>query len=126
MTFVSVIIDVKLTLDDLGHCCCPYIGTMASVLQTILYFGDQTDSWADGIDQLYRQAATTSWLQSFLDDLTQVFKEEAKGMDRVLHDSLGDYSSLLELADRYRHATDEMGMAHAMLLHALRAAMLLQ
>lgn len=99
---------------------------MAPALQTILYFGDQTDSWTDGIDQLYRQAATTSWLQSFLDDLAQVFKEEAKGMDRLLHDSLGDYSSLLELADRYRYATDEMGMAHAMLLHALRAAMLLQ
>ena len=99
---------------------------MASALHTILYAGDQTDAWADGIDQLYRQAATTSWLQSFLDDLTQVFKEEAKGVDRVLHDSLGDYSSLLELADRYRYVTDEMGMAHAMLLHALRAAMLLQ
>ena len=99
---------------------------MTSVLQIILYFGDQTDHWADGIDQLYRQAATTSWLQSFLDDIAQVFKQEAQGMDRVLHDSLGDYSSLLELADRYRYATDEMGMAHAMLLHALRAAMLLQ
>lgn len=47
-------------------------------------------------------------------------------MNCILHDNLGDYSSLLELADRYRYATDEMGMAHAMLLHALRAAMLLQ
>ena len=99
---------------------------MASSLQTILYFGDQTDSWADGIDQLYRQAAKIPWLQSFLDDLAKAFKDEAIGMDRVLHDSLGDYSSLLELADRYRHATDGMGMAHAMLLHTLRAAMLLQ
>lgn len=94
--------------------------------QTVLYFGDQTDPWADGIDRLYRQAATSTWLQSFLDDLTRVFKEEARGMDRVLHDSLGDYFSLLELADRYRHTTDEMGMAHAILLHALRAATLLQ
>lgn len=99
---------------------------MASVPQTILYCGDQTDAWADGIDQLYRQAATTSWLQSFLDDLVQVFKEEAKGMERIWLDSLGDYSSLLELANRYRHTTDEFGMAHAMLLHALRATMLLQ
>lgn len=99
---------------------------MASGPQTILYFGDQTDPWADGIDRLYRQATTTSWLQLFLDDLARVFKEEAKGMDRVLYDSLGDYSSLLELGDKYRHTTDEMGMAHAMLLHALRAATLLQ
>lgn len=99
---------------------------MASVHQTILYFGDQTDPWADGIDQLYRQAAKKPWLQSFLDELGQVFKEEVKGLDPVLLDSLGDYSSLLELADRYRYETDEMGLAHALLLHALRAAMLLQ
>ena len=99
---------------------------MASAQQTILYCGDQTDPWAEGIDQLYRQAATTSWLQSFLDDLVQVFKEEVKGMNRVWLDSLGDYSSILELADRYRYTTDELGMAHALLLHALRAAMLLQ
>ncbi|KAL8910261.1 MAG: hypothetical protein Q9171_004425 [Xanthocarpia ochracea] len=99
---------------------------MTSVQQTILYFGDQTDPWADGIDQLYRQAAKKPWLQSFLDELGQVFKEEAKGMDPVLLDSFGHYSSLLELADRYRYGTDEMGMAHALLLHALRAAMLLQ
>ena len=99
---------------------------MESPLQTILYFGDQTDPWVDGIDQLYRQAATIPWLQSFLDDLVQVFKEESKGMDRVLQDGLGDYSSLHELADRYRYTTDEMGMVYAILLHAVRAAMLLQ
>ncbi|KAF9634982.1 LasS2 [Lasiodiplodia theobromae] len=99
---------------------------MASSPQTILYFGDQTDSWADGIDQLYRQAATTPWLQTFLDELCQAVKEESAGMDRVLRDSLGVYSSFLDLADRYRHTTDEVGMAHAVLLHVVRAAMLLQ
>lgn len=99
---------------------------MVSDPQTILYFGDQTDAWVDGIDQLYRQAATTSWLQTFLDDLCQVVKDESIGMDRVLQDSLGVYSSLLELADRYRYTTDEVGMARAVLLHAVRAAMLLQ
>lgn len=99
---------------------------MASSPQTILYFGDQTDSWADGIDQLYRQAATTPWLKTFLDELCQAVKEESAGMDWVLRDSLGVYSSFLDLADRYRHTTDEVGMAHAVLLHVVRAAMLLQ
>ena len=99
---------------------------MESSPQTILYFGDQTDAWVDGIDQLYRQAATIPWLQTFLEDLLQVVKEETKGMDHVLRDSLGDYSSLLELADRYRYTTDEVGMARAILLHAVRGAMLLQ
>ena|ERR1700761_1516267 len=99
---------------------------MESNPQTILYFGDQTDAWVDGIDQLYRQAATIPWLQTLLDDLLQVIKEESKGMDQVLRDRLGDYSSLLELADRYRHTPDELGIARAFLLHAVRAAMLLQ
>ena len=99
---------------------------MESSSQTILYFGDQTDGWVDGIDQLYRQAATEPWLQAFLDDMLRVVREESKGMDHVLRDSLGDYSSLLELADRYRYTTDEVGMARAVLLHAVRSAMLLQ
>ena len=99
---------------------------MDSNAQTILYFGDQTDSWIDGIDQLYRQAAATPWLHSFLSDIVSVFKKNSKGMDGTLYDSLGNYSSLLELADTYRHTADEVGMAHAILLHAVRAAMLLQ
>ena len=100
---------------------------MESIPQKVLYFGDQTDSWVDGIDQLYRQAGGLPWLQTFLDvDLLQVFKEESKGMDHVLRDSMGDYSSLLDLADRYRYKPDEVGMARAVLLHAVRAAMLLQ
>lgn len=66
------------------------ICTMTSGPQTILYFGDHTDAWADGIDRLFRQATTTSWLQSFFDDLARVFKEEAKRMDHVFYDSLGE------------------------------------
>lgn len=100
---------------------------MNSLSQTVLYFGDQTDASVDGIDQLYRQSILEPWLQKFLDvDLLQVIKEESKGMDRVLCDSLGDYTNLLELADRYRHTADEVGMARAILLHAVRSAMLLQ
>lgn len=99
---------------------------MDSPTKSVLYFGDQTDSFVDGIDQLFRQAATTPWLQNFLDDLARVFKEESMGMDPVLQKSMGEYFSLLELADQYRHTADEVGMARAVLLHAVRGSMLLQ
>lgn len=99
---------------------------MSATPQTLLYFGDQTDSWVDGIDQLFRQAAAVPWIQTFLDDVLRALKEESQGMDDVLQDSLGDYSSLLALAERYRHTTDEVGMARAFLLHTVRAGMLLQ
>lgn len=94
--------------------------------RTILYFGDQTDPWSEGIDQVYKDSLGEPWLHSVLSDITRAFKEESRGMNRHLWDSVGDYTSLLQLAERYRHETDEMGMAHAMLLHALRAVRLLQ
>lgn len=99
---------------------------MDTQTKSILYFGDQTDSFVDGIDQLFRQAATTPWLQDFLDEMLRVFKEESIGMDHVLQKSMGEYSSLLDLADRYRHSPDQVGMARAVLLHTVRAGMLLQ
>jgi hypothetical protein len=99
---------------------------MDSITKSILYFGDQTDSFVDGIDQLFRQAATTPWLQRFLDDSLLVVNEESIGMDPVLQQSIGEYSSLLDLADRYRHTADEVGMARAVLLHVARGGMLLQ
>jgi hypothetical protein len=120
ITVPPPIVDGRLTMKDSAQF------EMSSRPQTLLYFGDQTDAWVDGIDQLYRQAATTPWIQAFLDDLLRVLKEESQGMDDVLRDSLGEYSSLLELAERYRHTTDEVGMARAILLHAVRAGMLLQ
>ncbi|KAF2143953.1 uncharacterized protein K452DRAFT_266997 [Aplosporella prunicola CBS 121167] len=99
---------------------------MEATQQKILFVGDNTDSWIEGIDQLYRQAVSMPWLQTFLEDIFQAAKDEIKERDHVLRDSIADCSSLLELANRYRHEADEVGMAHAILVHALRAAMLLQ
>ncbi|KAE8350732.1 conidial yellow pigment biosynthesis polyketide synthase [Aspergillus coremiiformis] len=95
---------------------------------TIFLFGDQTDSWAEGIDQLYKQAASMPWLKSFLDKLADVINEEIKTsmVDRALQDSLGHFSSLQELGERYRHSDDDFGMARALLLHTVRAGFLLQ
>lgn len=31
--------------------------------RTIILFGDATDSWVDGIDQLYSEAVSTPWLR---------------------------------------------------------------
>lgn len=95
---------------------------------TILLFGDQTDSWVDAIDQLYQQAASVSWLKSFLDQLAGVINAEAKksALDRAIQDSLGHFASLQELGERYRHSTDELGVVRCLLLHTVRAGTLLQ
>ncbi|QPC76873.1 hypothetical protein HYE68_007625 [Fusarium pseudograminearum] len=99
---------------------------MAPNKKTILLFGDQTDSWVDGIDRLYQDAASTPWLQSFLDDLTHAFKTHTVGMNAVLRTSLGDFATLQELAEKYRHTTDDVGMAQAFLIYAVRAGILLK
>lgn len=95
-------------------------------VHTVLLFGDVTDSWVDGIDYLYGQAATTPWLRPFLGDLFAAFKAEVRSMDRFLRDSFGACSNFQELAQIYRHASDEVGMVHAMIIFAVRAARLLQ
>ena len=93
---------------------------------TVLLFGDVTDAWVDGMDYVCGQATTTPWLQSFLGDLFTAFKAEVRGMDRFLRDSFGVCSSFQELAQKYRHSSDQVGMVHALLLYAVRAALLLE
>ena len=96
--------------------------------RTILLFGDQTDSWTDGIDQLYQQATSTPWLQSFLDQLSDAINAEARDitLDRAIQDSLGHFSNLQELGERYRHNNDDLGVVRCILLHTVRAGTLLQ
>lgn len=100
----------------------------SAAVATVLLFGDQTDSWVDGLDQLYHHASSAPWLQSFLDDLTDVINTETKALmlDRTTQDSLGHFATLQELGERYRHTTDELGVARALLLHGVRAGSLLQ
>ena len=100
----------------------------AATTTTTFLLGDQTESWVDGLDQLHEQAASTPWLQSFLDRLAAAIKAEATTiiLDRPLRDSLGHFSSLQELSQRYRHTTDELGVARCLLLHAVAAGTLLQ
>lgn len=95
---------------------------------TILLFGDVTDTWNDGMDNVCKQATTTPWLRSFLRDLFSAFEAEVRTMDRFLQESfgIGACSSLQELAQRYRRSSDEVGMVHAMLLFTVRAASMLQ
>ncbi|KAI1771029.1 non-reducing polyketide synthase [Hypoxylon cercidicola] len=96
--------------------------------ETVFLFGDATDSWVDGLDQLYRQAASTPWIKGFLERMTDVITAEAKAttMDRALQESLGHFSSLQELGERYRHGKDQFGVVQALLLHVVRAGTLLQ
>ncbi|ROV92577.1 hypothetical protein VMCG_08955 [Cytospora schulzeri] len=97
-------------------------------LPTVLLFGDVTDAWVDGMDYVCSQATTTPWLQSFLRDLFSAFRDEVKAMDRFFQESfgIGACSSFQELAQKYRHSGDQVGMVHAMLLYAVRAALLLE
>ncbi|KAK2758262.1 polyketide synthase pks13 [Arachnomyces sp. PD_36] len=98
---------------------------MDSNHRTVLLFGDVTDPWVDGIDYIYSQTATKPWVQPFLDDLFSVLKAETRAMDRALQESFKNCSGFQELAERYRHTGDEFGMAHAMLIYAIRAVILL-
>ncbi|KAJ4287151.1 Non-reducing polyketide synthase curS2 [Kalmusia sp. IMI 367209] len=93
---------------------------------TVLLFGDVTDAWVDGMDYVSRQAITTPWLQSFLEDIFSAFKAEVRSMDRFLRESFGDCSSFQELAQNIRHSGDPVGMVHAILLYTVRAALLLK
>ena len=78
------------------------------------------------MDYVCSQAITAAWLQSFLKDLFYAFKAEVRGMDSFLRDSFGACSSFEELAQKYRHTGDEVGMIHGMLLYTVRAALLLK
>lgn len=99
---------------------------MDSKNPTVLLFGDVTDPWVDGIDYVYHQASSRPWLRSFLGDLFSVLKAEIRTMDRTLQDSFRDCSGFQELAERYRYTGDDFGMAHAMLIYAIRAVVLLE
>jgi iterative type I PKS product template protein len=95
---------------------------------TVLLFGDATDSWVEGLDQAYDKAISTPWLRRFLEEMTDVVVSEAREclLDRALQDSLGHFSSLQELGERYRQVPDRFGVVQAILLHAVRASTLLQ
>lgn len=99
---------------------------MSTSHKTLLYFGDQTDSWVDGIDYIMKQALSNSWLRSFMNDMARKVKEETRAMEPAITESLGDFTSLFELAERYRDTADEAGLANAILIYTMRAAMLLQ
>ncbi|KAJ0122145.1 hypothetical protein J7T55_002657 [Diaporthe amygdali] len=99
---------------------------MGSTHPTVLLFGDVTEAWVDGMDYVCGQAITTPWLQSFLGDLFSAFTVEVRGMERFLRESFGVCSSFQELAQKYRDSGDQVGMVHAMLLYAVRAALLLE
>ncbi|TLD17653.1 uncharacterized protein PgNI_00006 [Pyricularia grisea] len=99
---------------------------MSSTAKTILYFGDQTDQWIDGLDFIRKEARFAPWLQKFMADACQKLKEEMKDCESIIRDSLGDFATLYDLAEMYRHTPDETGFANAFLIYIMRAAMLLR
>ena len=93
---------------------------------TVLLFGDLTDAWIDGMNYVFSQATSTSWVQFFLDDLFSALKAEVRSMDSFLQESFGACSNFQELAQRYRRSSDQVGLVHAMLLYVVRAVLLLE
>lgn len=99
---------------------------MKQVPRTILLFGDYTESWIDSIDSLCKQADSTPWLQSFLNDIVLLIKDHKKDVEPFLQASLGDFTDLQDLADRWRHTKDELSFVQGLMLYTVRAAFLLQ
>ncbi|KAI6432250.1 Type I Iterative PKS [Pyricularia oryzae] len=98
---------------------------------SILLFGDYTDPWIDALDGITLQAASSPWLQKFLDDVASIVLAEARQMDGPLRQSLtvGStgvmFSSLADLADAHRGKTDDVGFVDAVMVYIVRAAALL-
>lgn len=99
-----------------------------SSAKVVFLFGDQVDSWHNGLQHVIKVAGSIPWLQSYLDDLSTAIKAEIAeaALDNALQASLGTFSSLLELGERYRHSSDDLGMAQCLLLHAVRSSLFLQ
>ncbi|KAH7357483.1 non-reducing polyketide synthase [Pyrenochaeta sp. MPI-SDFR-AT-0127] len=94
--------------------------------RTVLLFGDYTEPWVESIDHLCRQARSTPWLQLFLNDIVDIFKDEKKHLEPFLQDSLGEFSNLEEIAEKFRNATDEISYVQGLMLYTVRAACLLK
>lgn len=94
---------------------------------TLLLFGDQTDGFFAPIKQLYEQAATDPLLAKFLQDGSVVLRRELSSLEPRMRDAMGgSFSDLLQLAERFRHKDDAVGLAHAILVGIVRAAKLVQ
>ncbi|KAI9717847.1 MAG: polyketide synthase pks13 [Chrysothrix sp. TS-e1954] len=99
---------------------------MEQMQRTVLLFGDYTEPWTDSIDSLSEQADSIPWLQSFLNDVVLLIKDHRKDLEPFLQASLGHFTDLQDLADRWRHTEDELGFVQVLMLYTVRAAFLLQ
>ena len=99
---------------------------MAPIAQAVLLFGDQSDAFIEGIDYICQQAEHQSWLQSFLTDTALVLRSEISSWRRELRDCLGDFHTIQELSDQFRHHGDVSGLAHGLLVFIMRQSLLLQ
>ncbi|KAI9711403.1 MAG: polyketide synthase pks13 [Chrysothrix sp. TS-e1954] len=94
--------------------------------QTVLLFGDQSDGFVDGIDYICKQAEHQAWLRSFLADTSTVLHDEMKHWEHTLRELLGNFKTVQELSDQFRHRGDDSGLAHGLLVFIMRQSLLLQ
>lgn len=63
---------------------------MERTRKSVIFIGDQTDSWIDRIDYITKNAKETPWLKSFMRDLCYTIKNELKDMEPAVTKSLGN------------------------------------
>lgn len=105
---------------------------MASTTTTapaVLLFGGYTEPWLDSIDRIHEQAGSCDWLRRFLDDVASIVRTETRCMYPKIRNSLGPsgiFSSVQEVADKYRDRDDNVGFVQCIMSYIVRAVILLR
>lgn len=86
------------------------------------------DAWYQSLVNIHKDAVTTPWLRSFLNDMTSVIREETKSSDPKLMESLGghNFTSLEEIVDMYRERPEEYGLVQCIMAFIMRAVPMLR
>ncbi|EFQ36633.1 beta-ketoacyl synthase domain-containing protein [Colletotrichum graminicola M1.001] len=93
----------------------------------VFVFGDQTDVFYPTIKLLYAQSSASPWLRLFLQTATSTLKDEIQAMEPNLRDTFGgDFTDLLQLAERFRESGDPEGLASTVLVTIMRTGVLVQ
>ncbi|KAK8099816.1 conidial yellow pigment biosynthesis polyketide synthase [Apiospora kogelbergensis] len=88
------------------------VASTTTTAPTILLFGGYTEPWLDSIDRIHEQAGSCDWLRRFLDDVASIVRTETRCMYPKIRNSLGPsgiFSSVQEVADKYRDRDDDVG-----------------
>ncbi|KAK1991790.1 beta-ketoacyl synthase domain-containing protein [Colletotrichum falcatum] len=93
----------------------------------VFVFGDQTDVFYPTIKLLYTQSLASPWLCLFMQTATSTLKDEIQALEPELRDSFGgDFTDLLQLAERFKESGDPNGLVSTVLVTIMRTGVLVQ